>query len=356
MAIVTGVPAGIQIGRLGDGQTGTAEHPLPLPLSTAPAGNNVQWQTTGGGEITTGASGATWTLGRTPGRQMAIATFNNPNAPSGYAGTLFSIPFTATATAGAVPVPAIGGILNGAGFDKSPRALSPGMLASVFGTNLSEAPAAGIVAQWGQYRILPRILAGSQVTFDGLPAPLCFASPTQLNVQVPYELANYVSAQVVVTVAGVASAPFTVPLAPASPGIFTVNSQDPTLAAALNQDYSINSAANPAAAGSVVQVFATGLGIFSRYDPNPPPGYPNLPPAGFTTGIPDDSYVLWTSSTPVVTIGGNPAPVLFSGLAPRFAGLWQVNIQLPAGVPPGEVPLRMSMSGQAANPVTIFVK
>lgn len=350
VAEVTGVPAGIQIRRTGDAQAGVAEHPLPLPLSVALSSGDasINWRAKDGGVLTVaaGSNSAVWTLGPALGPHAAVALIRSNST-----GVQYTVQFTATASAGNTPSSVVSAVLNGAGFDKSPSALSPGMIASVFGTNLSEAPSSGVAGTITQLGLLPTILAGTQVTFDGLAAPLLFANPTQVNVQVPYELAGYPSAQVVITVAGVPSKPVNVPLMSAAPGIFVVNAEDRNLAAALNQDNSINSPANPAPAGSVVQVFCTGLGLFRA----PMPGFPL---ASFTTGAPFGltGSLFWTADTPIVTIGGSSASVLFSGLAPGFVGLWQVNVKVPAGIAPGEVSLRLSMSGQSANPVTIFVR
>ena len=341
---VTGVPADVQIQRTGDAQAGIAGHPLTVPLSVGIPGitSNVSWEAEDGGFITvpSGSSGAVWTLGQALGSHTAVARIRPPS------GGPYTVQFTATASAGNVPAPAVTSVLNTAGFPKAPAVLSAGMIASVFGTNLSEAPSSGVAASFIQISYqyqLPTILAGAQVTFDGLAAPLFMVSPGQINLQVPYELAGYPSAQVVVTVAGIASPPMTVTLAPASPGIFTVNAQDQNLAAVLNQDNSVNSASNPAPAGNVIQMFCTGLGV------------PLL--AGLATGEPASSDFLHrTVDTPAVTIGGSPALVEFSGLAPGFVGLYQVNIEVPVGISPGEVPLALGMSGKSANPVTVFVR
>ncbi len=89
------------------------------------------------------------------------------------------------------------------------------------------------------------------MTFNGLPAQLLFINDTQINLIVPAGLGTKTSAQLIVTVDGTASAPLTVSLTPFAPGIFANG--------VLNQDYSLNSAKQPAALGSVIQVFATGL-------------------------------------------------------------------------------------------------
>jgi uncharacterized protein (TIGR03437 family) len=89
------------------------------------------------------------------------------------------------------------------------------------------------------------------VTFNDLSTEVLFSNATQINLVVPASLSASTSAQVVVTVDGVASAPFTVSLAPFAPGIFSNG--------ILNQNYSLNSSTQPAEPGTVIQIFATGL-------------------------------------------------------------------------------------------------
>jgi uncharacterized protein (TIGR03437 family) len=128
-----------------------------------------------------------------------------------------------------IPVPNITAAVNAASFAAGP--LAPGSLATLSGTKLS----------------------GNNVTatFDGLPAQILYDGSTQVNVLVPSALGSKSSAQLVVTVDGNASPPLNVNLAPFAPGIFQNG--------ILNQDNSVNSANRPAAPGSVIQIFATGL-------------------------------------------------------------------------------------------------
>ncbi|MGC9971152.1 MAG: hypothetical protein ABSE56_11245 [Bryobacteraceae bacterium] len=140
-------------------------------------------------------------------------------------------------------------------------------------------------------------LAGDAVavSFDGLPAKLLYTSYTQINLLVPPELGSRATAQVFVTVDGLASAPFTVSLTPVNPGIFP--------SGILNQDLSVNSASNPAVIGSVIVVFATGLPT----------------EAGAITA----------------KIGDREITALdYAGPAPTLIGVEQVNIRVPADLAP----------------------
>lgn len=112
----------------------------------------------------------------------------------------------------------------------------------------------------------------------------------------------------------------------------------------LNQDYSPNSADKPAATGSVIQIFATGLGVTTPAAATGQPG---------ATAEPFHRTVL----TPAVLVNGVPAEVLFSALAPNFVGLYQVNARVPAGTPAGNaVPLLIQTGSRQSNATAIAVR
>jgi uncharacterized protein (TIGR03437 family) len=109
-----------------------------------------------------------------------------------------------------------------------------------------------------------------------------------------------------------------------SPGLFTVDGSGSGQVAALNQDGSLNNGANPAKAGSIVTLYGTGQGAVH--------GMP-------TDGQPEQG-ILPTAETPQVFINSGFVPagdVLWSGLAPGFAGLWQINVKVPSDAPPADV-------------------
>jgi glucosylceramidase len=272
-----------------------------------------------------------------PDGSMVLFVLNAASARSTFAVTWNGSSFTDTLPAGAVatyewsvPVPdfpAIGAI-NAA----SPAAgLSPGELFSIYGVNLAAEVQKPLLLP------LPPTMAAASVQINGIEAPLLYVSPQQINAQVPWD-ATPGSATLTVTHAGVAASQ-TVTIAAAGPAIFTLyGSQE---AAALNQDYSVNSQNNPAAAGQAVLLFGTGLGAVS----------PAVP-----TGVAAGSDPLSSVTAKVTaTVGGTPATVLFAGLAPGFAGLWQVNVQLPAGAS-GAATVTLSVGGVATSPVTVWVQ
>jgi len=221
-------------------------------------------------------------------------------------------------------------------------AVSPGELIAIFGANLGPANGAGL--QLDAFGNVSTLLSGTQVQFNGIPAPMIYAGAGQVNTIVPFELSGS-TAQIQVLYAGQPSAPFPVNLLPATPGIFTADNSGTGQAVAANQDYTLNSGQNPAAAGSVVILYATGGGLNS--------------PA-----VPDGSVIaadqLPRPVLPVTAqIGGQPATVLYAGGAPGMAaGVMQLNLQVPDGVAAGSaVPVILTVGGQSSQPgVTIAVR
>jgi uncharacterized protein (TIGR03437 family) len=249
------------------------------------------------------------------------------------------------------PVVPSNGIINNGGFNNSVGGglvASPGLIVAIFGSNLSTitVPENGFVPGTNS---LATLVQGTSVTFDGIPAPIYGVTPGQVNVQVPFELGTATSAQVVVTVNGSSSAPVNLPLMTATPGIVTLNSSGAGVAVIENADSTLNSAANPAARGDVIQIFATGLGPVS--------------PLAVSGVAASSSPLSQCVNTPTVTIGGvavveslADSPFDFCGLTPNFVGLWQVNVRVPASISTGTVPLSLAIAGVTSNSVTVFVK
>jgi uncharacterized protein (TIGR03437 family) len=176
----------------------------------------------------------------------------------------------------------------------------------------------------------------------GFAAPLVFVSAGQINCQVPYELAGQASTTVVVQAGSASSLPATMALAASAPGIFTATLNGRTQGAILNKDSVLNTPANPAKVGEVVQIFATGPGALA-----------NTPKSG--EGAPG-SPLATTLTNPVVLIGGKPAEVVFSGLTPGLVGLWQINAVIPADVAPGDaVTVQVQHGGVSSNTTTLAI-
>ena len=242
------------------------------------------------------------------------------------------------ASAAAAPAINTGGAVNAASYAAAP--LAPGSIAAVYGDFLLGAPSQSFALP------LPTNLSGLSVQFGSVTAPLFYASSGQVNLQVPWELAAQAASPLSATLDGRTGVAQTVQLAPFSPGIFTMNSQGTGQGAILD---GVNSRLvdnyNPAVPGStILQIFCTGLGAVTYQPPSGSPA-PASPPLAETTTM------------PTVTVGTVPANVLFSGLAPDYVGLYQVNAMLPAVAPAGSaVPVVISIGGAASNTVTIAVQ
>ncbi len=233
-----------------------------------------------------------------------------------------------------LPVITPGGIVGGAAYAAG-LPVTPGSIASIFGTRLCTQT----VSASGS---LTTTLGGTQVLINGVAAPLFYVSPTQINFQMPFE-ATGSPVGVVVVSAGNSSPSVAVATNQAVPGIFTANGGGTGQAAALNSNNSANSASNPAAAGSIIQLYATGLG--------------NVFPL-VATGAPGNSAepLNRTVVTPIVNINGVSAIIQYSGLAPGFVGLYQLNVVIPPGTPSGSATVQVIEPGSPSNTVTIAVK
>ncbi len=221
-------------------------------------------------------------------------------------------------------------VVNAATFTPGP--LAPGSLVSLFGQGLADREeAAGSIP-------LPRTLAGTMVMLDGVPLPLYYASPGQINAQLPVEAASGKS-RVTCIRAGLEGPDAVVTLAEANPGIFTYAASDRAVAVN-NADWSLNGPQNPVRPGDVVVVYVTGQG---SVDPPVPTG--EAAPAAPL------SYVELPASA---TIGGETAQVLFLGLAPGMVGVAQANLLIPE-LPPGKHALILSVGGHSSPPVRIHV-
>jgi uncharacterized protein (TIGR03437 family) len=224
-------------------------------------------------------------------------------------------------------------------------ALSPGVIFALFGSSLTNGGTAAASST-----PLPTTLAGASVIVNGLLAPLFFASPGQINAQFPVELTDVAEANIEVRVrtAGGSSTsiPLLVPVEPFSPGIFTLDRNGSGPGAILRgNDFTaicpagrVDCTVNYAAAGDVIAIYLTGLG--------PPEGEWRSGEAS----LPSAS----TQTTPIVTVGGLPVPVLFSGLVEGLVGLYQINASVPSNVPLLlGVPLEVSISSYTSNAVTL---
>ena len=207
-------------------------------------------------------------------------------------------------------------------------ALAPGEIVSLFGNGLG--PASPVSAQLANNR-LPFNLAGTQVTFAGIPAPLLYSSDSQINAIVPWEIQGVSRADVCVVYQSNSTNCVTMDVANAAPGIFQLPSG---YAAVVNQDGAINGPRNPAAIGSIVSLYVTGLGPLSP-----------VPVDGSLVGLPLPALanrvrVDFQQYAQHAVASGQ---VLYAGPAPlEVAGLYQINLLIPE-LPVSQAPIPLTM-------------
>jgi uncharacterized protein (TIGR03437 family) len=218
---------------------------------------------------------------------------------------------------------------------QTPGPLAPNTIATVYGTNLS----------WDEYAIttadlnggsLPQTVHGVTVFVGGLATSIFYVSPTQINFLVPYEMGTG-SAKIFVARDGVRGPDATVQLNNSSPGFFEWNGN---LAVAEHADGSIISPDSPAGAGEIIVLYAAGLG--------------HTAPSTQSGRLVQQAAQITSLSSLQILLNGNPAPaqnILYAGLTPGFAGLYQINLQLPDSFSPN--PVIQIVVGSDSSPATV---
>lgn len=225
------------------------------------------------------------------------------------------------------------GTVNGA--SQLSTAISPGQFVTLYGLEIGPADPAGL-ALTAQGRVATQ-LNNTRVLFNGIPAPLAYVSANQINCIVPYGVAEP-SATVRIEVAGRPTNTLNFPVIPSSPAFFTYNSSGLGGGAFLNQNGSINTAANPADRGSIVVLYATGTGRTAPAQQD-----------GEVTGNNPPRPAL-----PVrVLIADREVELLFAGSTPGVvSGLTQLNVRVPRDIEPGVVPVVLQV-GDIRSPRTV---
>jgi uncharacterized protein (TIGR03437 family) len=320
---------------------------------------------------------------------LIIGGTTTPLLRAGSSGSMVEVDFNAPAktpgvypvllTVAAVPAnavnlaiadkPTLNAVLSGASF-RSPGTAAPGSIVSLFGL--------GFGPQDKLYSFPSTSVNGTAVMFGPTAAPIfdLAAVEGQINVLVPYDLPVSGTVDLTVTAPMGNTSVFKLNLAPWVPAMFFYtdprNSNRRNAVALLPNSVWVamppamgramglpdceavskaSACAQAAHIGDVIQVFATGLG---RATPN---GDPNGKPLSGTNVAPATGNPLYrTVDEPIVTIGGVPAKVQFSGLAPGFSGLYQVNVQIPPGIQTGDdVPISIQIGASITDTATIAV-
>ncbi|MBV8820995.1 MAG: choice-of-anchor D domain-containing protein [Acidobacteriaceae bacterium] len=234
---------------------------------------------------------------------------------------------------GSSATPQISAVANAASYVAK---LARGSLATIFGSNFMSSGSASAVSV-----PLPLSLGGVTVTVAGIAAPLIYVSAGQLNFQVPYEV-PLGNANVVVTSNGTSSVSFSVLIADYAVGVFTyartAQALDPIIVH--NSTNTLVTPSNPATPGEILIIYATGIGKLT-----------SPPPSG--SGASGSSSAV---DAPVITVGGAAATVLYAGLTPGFPGLVQFNVQLPATLPSGSLPVVIAFPSDTSAPANLAIQ
>ena len=222
-----------------------------------------------------------------------------------------------------------GGVLNAASLLPGP--VSPGMLITLLGSEIG--PEGEHVPDGSPSS---DSLAGTRVLFDGIEAPLLYASSDQINLVAPFEIDGRKETSVQVLRGDSVAASLVIPVAPTAPAIFTALGSGVGQASALNEDGSVNAASNPADRGSILVFFATGGGRTNPVSVDADIATAPLPRPIEPVGV---------------KIGGTDAEVVYAGAAPGLvAGVIQVNCRVPVSVEPGAaVPVELKI-GESRSP------
>jgi uncharacterized protein (TIGR03437 family) len=337
-------------------QAGSA-NPTPGTVNVSGGGLSLSFSAT----VTSGSnwlsvsptSGTTPTTGTAP---LTVTVTPGTLGAGSYVGSI-TVSGTGTATGSTsitvnlsvtAPLPTINSVVNAASFISGK--VSPGELVTLFGTAMGPAAAAyaSIDPTSGK---LATTIGGVQVLFNGIAAPMIYASATQISAVVPYEMAPIASPSVWVKYVGQTSNAYQLTSATTAPGIFTQNSSGNGPGAILNQDNSVNGPNNPAIRGSIVQIFMTGEGQTSPQGVTGSITTATLPPPQVTPA-------------PLLPIGvtingpGNPALWVYAGEAPGLvAGVMQLNVQIPINASSGNLPIVVSIGGNSSQAnVTVSVR
>jgi uncharacterized protein (TIGR03437 family) len=325
-------PASLQAPSAGGSLTVTIQTTAACPwaVSSLPS-----WITVTG--ASSGAGSATVTL---------VVSPNNSGATLSATVLIAGVSVPVTQPAATAPLPTIKGVTNAASY--ATGAVSPGDLVTLFGTAIGPAAAASATTDPSTGKLATTI-GGVQVLFNGTAAPMIYASSTQVSAVVPYEMSSVANPSVWMKYAGQTSNAYQLTTAATAPGLFTQNASGSGPGAILNQDNSMNGPGNRAAKGSIVQVFMTGEGLTSP---------PSVTGAITSATLPPPQVTPAPALAVGVTINGQPALYVYAGEAPGLvAGMMQLNVQVPANAPSGDLPIVVSIGGKASqNGVTVSVQ
>jgi uncharacterized protein (TIGR03437 family) len=346
----TGLPVGAYTGSVAITNQGVTVNTIPVTLTVqpsaalllTPATLTFNYETTGSQPAAqtiqvTAANGATipwnasvvatgtWlqinpTSGTTTPGAISVSVLPTGLAPGTYTGSINvtstgasnspqTVNVTLNVTTPAVPL--VTSFQNAGSFEQSLAV--PGTIITIRGNNLG--PATGVSGQINGQNLATTV-SDVEVLFDGIPAPLVYVSATQINAVVPYEVYGRTTTRMQVRYRNQRSIDLELRTQDTNPGLFTSNASGSGQAAALNQNFTINSPANPEQRGNVIVLYATGMGQTS--------------PGGATGRIMPGTDLRRPLASVTVRIGGQIAVVEYAGSAPGLvAGAVQINARIP---------------------------
>jgi uncharacterized protein (TIGR03437 family) len=216
------------------------------------------------------------------------------------------------------------------------QALAPNTIATIYGSNLAFDTVNATTNQLVGGS-LPQVLAGVSVIVNGWIANLFYVSPTQINFLIPYQLTAG-TVNVLVARQGVAGPEAPIQLNATAPGLFVYNN----LALATHLNGTLLTTASPATPGEIVVLYVVGLG---RVTPDTTSGK-----------IVTSAASIAAASQMQVLLNGTPCPaanILYAGLAPGFAGLYQINLVIPP-LTPLNPEIRISIGPQISPPAVML--
>lgn len=272
------------------------------------------------------------------------AIMQQPDIATGAAGITATFPANSITMlvvppANSGPKPSVAAVVNAASYAAS---ISPGQVVTLFGKGIG--PEQLVSYSFDDRGMVSTVAGGARVLFDGVPAPVLYASATQVSAVVPYFGAIRPTTHVQAEYGGVRSDPLEMPVSATAPGLFAADFSGKGQGAILNEDGGRNSAAAPAKAGSIVVLWGTGEGVTD------PPG---------VDGRAAVDVVPKPVASVAVEIGGVPASIEYAGAAPgNIPGLIQINARVPAGVAPANAaPVRVKIGSQwSQDGLTIAVR
>jgi len=277
-------------------------------------------------DATSGNYSATWT----PRNASTQITISARATATGFPAAIQQI--TGQVTPKSTPLLTPNGTLNAF----SPvvgAAIAPGTIIQIYGSNLAgQAGTASAIP-------LPNKINSTSVLIGGLQAPLYYVSPGQINAQVPFELSAGSQYQVIVNANGALSTPNPIQLSPDAPGIAVFTAGQ---VIAQHLDGSLVQETSPAAPGEIIVFYAAGLGQTNQT---------------IDSGTASPSGNLAEPlDTPTLTVGGIPVTnILFAGLTPTLVGLYQVDFQVPATAPNGDLQMILTQATGDSNTTVLPV-